>query len=106
MATTRKEETVRLMFSRCACTPEFKFNTDWQMGISSKTVCVIDGIASIAALHWVDNFRPCEKHLRLLAKRVGLVTKNVFLGDLESRLGEIILKAQLTSTVKGSMEFI
>lgn len=89
MAATREERTVRLMFSCCACTPEVKLNTYWQMCISSITVCVVDGIASIAALHWVDNFRPCEKYLHLLAKRVGLVTKNVPLGFLATRLGKI-----------------
>ena len=92
MAATREAETVRLMFSCCVCTPEVKLNTDWQMGISSTTVCVVDGIASIAALHWVDNFRLCEKHLRLLAKMVGLVTKNVPLhrssGDTAERDSE------------------
>ena len=59
------------------------------MGISSKSVCVVDGIASIAALHWVDNFRPCEKYICLLAKRVELLTRNVSLGELEVRLAEI-----------------
>ncbi len=89
MAATREEETVCLMFSYCAYTPEVKLNTNWQMSTSSKTVCVVDGIASLAALHLVDNFRPCKKHLRLLAKKVGLVTKNVPLGVLGSQLGEI-----------------
>ena len=89
MAATREEETVRLMFSYCPCTPEVKLNTDWQIGILSKSVCVVDGIASIAALHWVDNFWPYKKHMRLLAKRVGLLTRNVSLGELEVRLAKI-----------------
>ena len=59
------------------------------MRILSKSVCVVDGIASIAALHWVDNFRLCKKHMRLLAKRIGLLTRNVSLGELEVRLAEI-----------------
>ena len=77
------------MFSCCPCTPKVKPNMDWQMGILSKSVCVVDGIAFIAALHWVDIFRPCKKHMRLLAKRVGLPTRNVSLGELEVRLAEI-----------------
>ena len=77
------------MFSCCPCTLEVKLNTDWQMGILSKSVCMVDEIASIAALHWVDKFRPCEKHMRLLAKRVGLLTRKVSLGELEIRLAEI-----------------
>ena len=60
------------------------------MGISSKSVCVVDKIASIAALHWVNNFRPCEKHMRLLAKRVGLLIRNVSLGELKVRLAKIL----------------
>ena len=59
------------------------------MGISTKSVCVVDGIASIAALYWMDNFRSCKKHLRLLAKKIGLLIKNVFLRELESQLEEI-----------------
>ena len=50
---------------------------------------MVDGIASIVALHWVDNFRPYEKYIRLLAKRVGLLIRNVSLGELEVRLAEI-----------------
>ena len=84
------------MFSYCPYTPEVKLNTDWQMGISSKFVCVVDGIASIAALHWVNNFRPCEKHMRLLAKRVGLPIRNVSLGELEVRLEEIWRNRELS----------
>lgn len=89
MATTREEETVRLMFSCCGCTPEIKLNNEWQMSIMSKNVCVVDGIASLGALHWVENFKPCDKHFRLLAKKVGIVTKNVPVVTLASRLDEV-----------------
>ena len=51
MAAIREQETVRLMFSCCPCTPKVKQNTDWQIGISTKSVCVVDEIASIPALH-------------------------------------------------------
>lgn len=88
MAIIREEETVHLIFSRYGCTIEVKFNTDWQMGISLKSADVVDEIASIAAIHWVDNFRPCKKHLRFLAKRVSPLIKNVSLGDLDLQLEE------------------
>ena len=68
MAATRKEENVRLMFSCCPGTPKVNLNTDWQMKILSKFVCVVVGISSIAALYWVNKFRLCEKYMRLLAK--------------------------------------
>ena len=66
------------------------------MGILSKSVCVLNEIASIAALHWVDNFWPCEKYMRLLAKRVELLTRNVSLGELEVRLAEIWRNRELS----------
>lgn len=59
------------------------------MEILLKLVCVVDEIASIAVLYWVDNFWPYKKHLGLLAKKVGLFTKNVSLRKLESRLRKI-----------------
>lgn len=51
MAITREEEIVCLLFSCYAYTPKVKPNINWQIGISSKTVCVIDGIAFIIAPH-------------------------------------------------------
>ena len=57
---------------------------------------MVDRIASIAALHWVDNFRPCEKHMRLLVKRVKLLTRIVSLGELEVRLVEIWRNRELS----------
>lgn len=89
MAATREEETIRLMFGTCACTPAIKLNSDWQMAVISRKVCVMDGIASLAALYWVDIFKPCDKHIRVLAKKVGLVIKNVPVEILWSRLEDI-----------------
>lgn len=89
MATTKEEKTVYFMFSYYTCIPKVKLNTDWQISILSKTVSIIDKIASILVLHWVKNFWLCKKYLRLLAKKVNLITKNIFLGDLEIRLGEV-----------------
>lgn len=51
MTVIKKEETVCLMFSYCASIPKIKPNTNWQMGILFKTVCLIGEIASIVALH-------------------------------------------------------
>ena len=84
------------MFSCCSYTPEVKLNTDWQMGILLKSVCVVDGIASIAALYSVNNFWPYEKHIRLLAKKVMLLIRNIFLGELEIRWAEIWRNQELS----------
>ena len=89
MAVTREEEIIRLMFSCCLCTPKVKLNMDWQMRILSKSVCVVGRIASIAALYWINNFRSCKKHMRLLAKKVRFLIRNISLREWEIRLAEI-----------------
>lgn len=83
ITTTREEETVRLIFSCCAFIPEFKLNTDWQMGISSKTVCVVeadikikDDLADVGldriSVQW-DQFRLCDDHFLKLCKRLHFI---------------------------------
>lgn len=76
MVTTKEKTIVCFIFGCCACTSKIKLNTYWLMDISSKIVCIVNRIASITALYWVDNFRPHKKHLYLLAS---LVTKNILL---------------------------
>lgn len=77
------------MLSYCLCITKIKLNTEWQRRILSKSVCVIDEIMFIAALQWVDNFWPYEKHMRLLAKSIELLTRNVSLRELKVRLVEV-----------------
>lgn len=69
------EEIVYPIFSYYACIPKVKLNTNWQISILSKIVCIVEMITSITVLYWVENF---------LAKKVGLVTKNIPLDDLKS----------------------
>lgn len=96
MVATRKKETVQLMFSCCACTPKVKLNTDRQIEILSKFVCVVNEIASIATLHWVNNFWLCKKYKHLLVKKDGLPIKNVSLRELEVWLVEICKNRKLS----------
>lgn len=77
------------MLGYCTYIPNVKLNTDWQIRISSKFIFIASRINFITVLQWVDNFWLCKKYLRFLAKNVNFFTKNVFLGELKSRLGEI-----------------
>lgn len=49
----------------------------------------MDGIALLTALYQIKNFKPCNKHIRVLAKKIGLLTKNISTEILWSRLKEI-----------------
>ena len=48
-----------------------------------------DGIASLAALYWVENFKLCNKYQTFLARHLGLVTKKFPNKDIASRLDGI-----------------
>ena len=48
-----------------------------------------DGIASLAALHWVKKFKLYNKHQTFLARHLGLVTKKILNEDIASQLGGI-----------------
>ena len=91
MAAITEEANARLIFSSCGCTQEVKLKVEWQMALLSKKVNMdfTDGIASLAALHWVENFKLCNKHQTLLARHLGLVTKKVSKEDIASRLDGI-----------------
>lgn len=89
IAATNDEKTVWLMFSCCAFISKVKLNKDWQIEIISKSICVVNRIACIATLYWIDNFRLYKKYLCLPAKKVGFFTENIFLRELELRLEEI-----------------
>lgn len=89
-----------MMFRCWKCSPAIKINSDWQMAITSKKICVINGIASLAALYWVENFMLCNKHMRMLAKKVDLVTRNISAKILRSRLEEIWKSRELPNLEK------
>lgn len=53
------------------------------MTVILKKICVIDGIVLLAVLYWVENFKPYNKYMRVLAKKIGLVTRNISAKILE-----------------------
>ncbi len=79
------------MFSYYGCTPEVKLNVQWQITLLAKklNIDMTEDIVTLAALHWVDNFIPCNKHLYLLVRHLGLVTRKVPVVDLKSRLDSV-----------------
>ena len=91
MATTMKEANARLLFSSCGCTQEVKLNVKYQMALLSKKVNInfTNGIVSLAALYWVNNFKLCNKHPTLLARQLGFMMKKVLKEDIASQLDGI-----------------
>ncbi len=91
MAASREEEIIRLIFSCCGCTPEVKLNIKWQMALLAKRINLdmMDGMVTLSALDWVENFKLCNKHLYLFARHLGLVTRKVLVVDLRSRLDSV-----------------
>ena len=91
MAAIMEEANARLLFSSSRCTQEVKLKVEWQIALLSKKVNMdfTDRIASLAALHWVENFTFCNKHQTLLARHLGFVTKKVPKKDIASRLDGI-----------------
>ena len=91
MAVITEEVNARLLFSSCRGTQEVKLKVEWQMVFLSKKVNMdfTDGIASLAVLYLVKNFKLCNKHQTLLARHLGLVTKKVPKEDIASRLDGI-----------------
>lgn len=91
VAVTTEEANAWLLFSSCGCTEEVTLNIDWQMAVLSKNVNMdfTDGIASLAALYWVENFKLCNKHQSLLARHLGFVIKGVPNEELVSQMDNI-----------------
>ena len=87
----KKEETVQLMFSCYRYTPEIELNIEWQMAFLVKRINIdmMDGIATLAALHLVENFILCNKHFCLFSRHLGLMTKKVLVIELKSQLDSI-----------------
>lgn len=86
-----EERNARLLFSSCRCTQEVKLKVEWQIAFLLKKVNMdfTDGIASLAALHWVENFKLCNKHQTLLVRHLSLMTKKVPKEDNASQLDGI-----------------
>ncbi len=91
MAASREEETVWLMFSCCGYIPEVKLNIEWQMAFLAKKINldITDEMVTLSAVHWIENFKLYYKHLCFLVKHLGLVTRNVPVVDLRSRLDSV-----------------
>ncbi len=91
VAASREEETIRLMFSYYRCTSEVKLNIKWPMAFLAKKINldITDEMLTLSALYFVKNFKLCNKHLCLLARHLGLVTRKAPIFDFKSQLDSI-----------------
>lgn len=96
----REKETIGLMFRCCRFSSAIKINRNWQMTVKSKKICIIDSIALLATLYQVKNFKLCDKHTRMLVKKVGLIIKNISAKILGSRLEKIWKNQELVKLEK------
>lgn len=60
----------------------------------------MNGIILLAAVYWVENFKSCNKYLHILAKKIGLVTRNISVEILELQLEEILKSRELAKLEK------
>lgn len=60
----------------------------------------MNDIALLVALYCIENFKPCDKHMYVLEKKVSLVTKNISTEILGSRLKKIWKNRELTKLEK------
>lgn len=60
----------------------------------------INGIATLAALHWVENFKLCNKYITLLARHLNLVTKMIPKENIASGLDGIWQHSNLLDFTK------
>ncbi len=88
---SREEETVRLVFSCCGWTPEVKLNIEWLMTFLAKRINLdmTNEMVTLSALHWVENFKLCNKYVCFLTRHLGLMTRKLLVVDLKSRLDSI-----------------
>ena len=84
VAATTEKTNIKLLFSSCRCTQKFELKVEWQMVFLLKKVNInfINGIALLAALHWVKNFKFCNKHQTFLTIYLDFVPKKVFKEDI------------------------
>lgn len=72
MAITKEEKTIQLMFSYCGYIPKIKLNNEWQMFTMSKNINIIDKIALLITLQFVQNFKPYNKSIFYFSKKLVL----------------------------------
>lgn len=60
----------------------------------------MDGIVLMADLYYVENFKFYNKHMRMLAKKVGQITRNISTKILVSQLEEIQKNQELVKLEK------
>lgn len=79
------------MFSCYGCTPEVKLNIKWQMALLAKKINldITDGMIRLLVLYWVENFKTYNKHLYLLVRHLGLMTRKIPIVDLKLQLNSI-----------------
>lgn len=70
------------------------------MAVTLKENYVIDDITSLSNQYWVENFKPCNKHICVLAKKIGLVIRNISAEIFGSRLEEIWKNRELVKLEK------
>lgn len=59
--------------------PIIKLNSDWQIAIILRKICIMDRITSFMTLYLVNNLGFQNKHIYILAKKVGLIIKKVLI---------------------------
>ena len=108
MAAIKEEKTIQFLFNCCLCTPAVKLNIEWQMAllVVKTNMDITDEIALLTALHWVENFKPFNKHLRLLARHIGPMTKKIPADELLLQMNGIWgCKRKVTCTRLGHVLF-
>ena len=114
VAALREEETMRLIFNCCKCTPEIKLNIEWQMALLAKKINIdmTDKIVTLAPLYWVKNFISCNKHFYFLARYLGLATRKISVVDIsslnsvEQHQSVVNFKQQVTKISNWFMELV
>lgn len=89
-----------MVFGCCGCSPAIKINSDWHIAVTLKKICIIENIVSWTTLYLVKNFKPYDKHIRILAKKIGLVTRNISAKIFRLQLEEIWKNRELAKLEK------
>lgn len=55
----------------------------------SNSRALVLAMTLLAAVYWIENFDLCGKHMRVLTRKLGLVTRNVLGEILRARLNEV-----------------
>lgn len=70
------------------------------MAVTLKKIYIIDVIALLMTLYLIENFKFYHKHMPMLAKQIGLVTRNVSAKIFELRLEKIWKNRELAKLKK------